>query len=137
MSDGARPYPRSYPLGWADEPGDSTEPGRLPTLDEFRKIRLERCRHMLAASRTKSLASAVYSEFGDACRPVLASKGLTIRPDGTVHSLAEQEVDDDWRQIVAAMHKVHGDALPLPCDTSIDAATGCVVVVASSHDHDA
>ena len=133
-TNGDASRPRTYPLGWSDEPGDSDEPGRLPTLDEFRQIKGERCRHKLAASRVKALAADVFAAFGDAARPVLAAGGLTVAADGTITSADEEEVDLDWRCIVGELHKVHGAKLPLPCDTRVDPATGCVVVVPSSHE---
>ena len=130
----ARPYPQTYPLGWSTEPDGSDEPGRLPTLNEFVQIKRERCRHKLAATRVKALAAAVFAELGEASRPVLTANGITVEADGTVRSGAEEEIDHDWKEIVWRLHKVHGARLSLPCDTSIDPATGCVVVVPSSHE---
>jgi hypothetical protein len=125
--------PRTYPLGWSSEPGESTEPSRLPTREEFRKIKLARCRLKLVAERTKALASAVYAEFGAASRPVLASKGLTVADDGTIVSAEEEEVDRDWIAIVAGLD-IAGVKYPLPHDTHINPATGCVEVVPHSHE---
>jgi hypothetical protein len=129
----ARPAPRTYPLGWSDEPDGSTEPGRLPTLEEFRQIKIARCRLKLVAERCKALAADVFAAFGAAARPVLESKGLRVSDDGTITSAEEEEVDLDWRCIVWEMHRVHGPKLRLPCDTRID-ADGCVTVLPHTHE---
>lgn len=137
--DDAPPRPGVHPIGKLEDDG-TAGPDRLPTLEEFAAIRRERCRHKLAASRTKALAADVHAAFGDAARPTLARHWLAVAPDGSARSGAEEELDDDWRDLVWLMHKAHGGRLHLPCDTKIDPATGCVTVVPSSHEahtHDA
>lgn len=127
MEDEPRPA-RTYPLGWITD-----APGPLPTPAEFETVKRERCRLLLAATRVKALAADVYAEFGDAARPVLARKGLTVADDGTIVSEEEAQVGKDWIAIVAALD-IAGVKLKLPCDTAIDPATGCVVVTPHPHE---
>jgi len=134
-ADDAPPRPGTHAIGHLEDDG-TDEPDRLPTLEEFRAIARNRCREKLSATRTKALAASVYAVFGHAARPVLAEHFLAVAPDGTIRSGAEEEVDDDWVELVWVMHKVHGAALPLPCDTRVK-ATGCVEVVPHNHEaHD-
>lgn len=114
--------------------GQLEYPGEVPTLDDWRWIKQARCRRLLAAHHTKMLGAAVYREFGEASRAVLAENGIRVESDGTVHSAGEDQVNDQFREFISAMRPVYGAALKLPCDVELDPGTGAVRILAHSHD---
>ena len=114
--------------------GESEVPGELPSLTDWRNIKLERCRRKLAAHHTKKLGAAVFEAFGEASLPVLAEQGITIDADGVVRSAGEDQVDDQFCEIYSAMtHAGHRNLFP-PCDVHLDPASGVVRVEPWSHD---